>query len=846
MVCGHKDKPPDVPIKAMMEEDSKVDDVPDLGMVDLIGLGLVRRPLLLLLLMNMLVWNCRGTGMRSFPSLMKDLCRKHKFDFLALVETRQSGLNAELICRKLGFLNWSREEAEGYSGGIWCFWDQVKFQVQRVDYGKQFMNLRISEPGHMDWNRMTSPWCIAGDFNAYLFSHEKRGGTPGRVNGDAGFFEFMEDSGLLDLGFSGNKFTWKGGDVEVKLDRVIANLEWRRRFGDASVTHLAKLKSDHTPLWIRMGRVGNCNLNSRPFRFLAACLIHEDFERLMGVAWKRSESWSNTISEFTNALNDWNMNVFWNIFSWKRRLLARLQGIKDKLGNGGSLRLLDTKREVWKEYEEVLFQEEIHDSTIIRRRRNKIDSLMNEAGDWVYEDAELKKIVVDYYCDLYKEEVPDYAPAAVDSGFPGLSDREVRMLGSNVGAEEVKNVVFHIGDLKAPGPDGLQALFYKSQWRVVGDDVFRLVANIFYNPEKIGEINHTLLVLIPKVKVLRAKYKYGEDLVPVVNKQRSSSNLWKVVVDCWDKDMLELKVVDYVDRNGCWDATGLSKVLPDYVIKKILAVLVPCDVLCNDFLCWSLTGNGNFLVKSAYEGISRTDQDDGWHDWMKIWKWRGPQKVKTFMWLAAKERLLTNQVRWRRGSKLMWRRLVHPRYWGEFFQLSITDWIGRNLSKKWGVCNEDWDIMFGIYAWLIWCWRNDEVVGDRKYVGIDKVLAIIWRTREVPPDLGWVKLNVDGMGNEASKVAGCGGVCGGVEADFLRGFVQNLGDCNVLSAELWAILSGLRLLWNGGYKKVMVDSDSMDAVRLINDAGSAGSCNNALVNRIVNFLKLDGMLIWCM
>ena len=53
-----------------------------------------------------------------------------------------------------------------------------------------------------------------------------------------------------------------------------------------------------------------------------------------------------------------------------------------------------------------------------------------------------------------------------------------------------------MGALKAPG-DGLNALFYQSQWDVVGNSVIYMVKN-FFDPQKISKINETLIVLIPK------------------------------------------------------------------------------------------------------------------------------------------------------------------------------------------------------------------------------------------------------------------------------------------------------------------------------------------------------------
>ncbi|MCI14768.1 ribonuclease H protein, partial [Trifolium medium] len=54
--------------------------------------------------------------------------------------------------------------------------------------------------------------------------------------------------------------------------------------------------------------------------------------------------------------------------------------------------------------------------------------------------------------------------------------------------------------LKAPGPDGLPAMFYQKYWHIVGDDVQNLVLGILNNNGQTPDINKTFLVLIPKGK----------------------------------------------------------------------------------------------------------------------------------------------------------------------------------------------------------------------------------------------------------------------------------------------------------------------------------------------------------
>lgn len=55
-----------------------------------------------------------------------------------------------------------------------------------------------------------------------------------------------------------------------------------------------------------------------------------------------------------------------------------------------------------------------------------------------------------------------------------------------------------MGGFKAPGPDGFQAIFFQNQWQVVGKTFCEMVQKIFEEPDRIVEVNGTLITLIPK------------------------------------------------------------------------------------------------------------------------------------------------------------------------------------------------------------------------------------------------------------------------------------------------------------------------------------------------------------
>ncbi|XP_028784169.1 uncharacterized protein LOC114740215 [Neltuma alba] len=190
-----------------------------------------------------LFWNCRGTGSKSLPGLIKEIRKRYAIDFLALFETKCSGSQAHSCCQKLGFDSHHVMDANGRSGGSEEFFvTSIYASTNKIKRRQLWDELKHLKP------RNDIPWFLGGDFNATLFLNERRSTATNPTCVDKDFMRWYEDLELNDLGCNGPLYTWKREGCESHLDRIVANNPFKETYIDASVKHLPWFNSDHRPV----------------------------------------------------------------------------------------------------------------------------------------------------------------------------------------------------------------------------------------------------------------------------------------------------------------------------------------------------------------------------------------------------------------------------------------------------------------------------------------------------------------------------------------------------------------------------------------------------------------------
>ena len=183
--------------------------------------------------MNVLVWNCKGEMKPLFRKTVMDLVDWHNPIVMVITETRLSGARANEIIETLQFDGAVVTDTVGFASGIWLLWHSDLVQVEAlastdqeihaiVLVRSQTLNWLISaiyasprfEDRYILWENLKMlanihdlPWALMGDFNKVLSEEEKSGGNHISQRRVRAIQDYMDTCHMLDVGFSGPKFT---------------------------------------------------------------------------------------------------------------------------------------------------------------------------------------------------------------------------------------------------------------------------------------------------------------------------------------------------------------------------------------------------------------------------------------------------------------------------------------------------------------------------------------------------------------------------------------------------------------------------------------------------------------
>ncbi|XP_071676641.1 uncharacterized protein [Lolium perenne] len=297
------------------------------------------------------------------------------------------------------------------------------------------------------------------------------------------------------------------------------------------------MKSDHRSILLETERLAILSNASGPKRFEAKWLKEEGFRDVVANAWTQAAvdlpdgGVLERLAHMHASLHAWDSDI---LRQPKRRLKSAQRKLKRAMAgpltaeNEVIAKEQAALIELLLEHDEVHWMQRsranwlqygdrntnfFHQYASARRKKNLIKKLKNN-NEWVEGTAAQKPIILDYFSNLFTSEVHHVDPEFFDKIQPKVTPLMNDGLLAPFTAEEVKKAAFAIGDLKAPGPDGLHAIFYKRFWSICGESITSEILQALNTGVIPAGWNDTMIVLIPKVDNPESVTQYRPVLDP--------------------------------------------------------------------------------------------------------------------------------------------------------------------------------------------------------------------------------------------------------------------------------------------------------------------------------------------
>jgi hypothetical protein len=468
--------------------------------------------------MSILSWNCRGLGNRRAVRDLHQMVKEKRPVLVFLMETKLCNKRAEFIRIKLQFDYMFVVDCVGRSGGLILLWNSHT-NVVIQNYSRRHVNAIITldkngSPwkfsgfyGHPveakrneSWQLLRflsglspCPWLCMGDFNEVVNLSEIKGKTIRHRRQMENFQKTLEECQLCDLGFKGPKYTWingRDGDdfIKERLDRAVANVNWRMMFEDMEVQVMARRSSDHHPILLNL--VNNKKLakgKKRLFRMEASWSKQAEFAEVIKNSWtarcQRGDPWI-TVQEKMKRCQK-------TIQVWVKKVVhATEESIREK---SRALEMIQTEErgqakeeevQLKNEIENLLEQEEVkwkqrakedwlrhgdrntkyfHACATQKRRHKVVDQIRNAEDRLCSTPEAVEAAFVNYYTNLFTSTIPHNVESCIFA-IDGKVTKEMNAkLIASFTVEEIKQALDQLAPFKAPGPDGFTVEFYQQQ-----------------------------------------------------------------------------------------------------------------------------------------------------------------------------------------------------------------------------------------------------------------------------------------------------------------------------------------------------------------------------------------------
>ena len=133
------------------------------------------------------------------------------------------------------------------------------------------------------------------------------------------------------------------------------------------------------------------------------------------------------------------------------------------------------------------------------RKQNTILGIWDSRGRWCDGKDSITQAAIDYFNNIYASASPLGIDEIIDAIPTWVTEEMNENLNRSFTREEVAIPLKQIHPIKAPGPDGMSAIFYQKYWSIVGCSITNMVLNVLNNNLSMACLNKTNTALIPKV-----------------------------------------------------------------------------------------------------------------------------------------------------------------------------------------------------------------------------------------------------------------------------------------------------------------------------------------------------------
>ncbi|XP_074369753.1 uncharacterized protein LOC141711250 [Apium graveolens] len=268
-------------------------------------------------------------------------------------------------------------------------------------------------------------WCILGDFNDIMFAHEKNGGRPHPSVLLEGFSNTVNECGLIEISSSGSAYTWERSRgtvrwIQEKLDRGLANHEWRNMFSTAEVRVLEVSTSDHLPLYLELNRT-MYTPKVRCFKFENVWIREDECKKVIQESWGYVEGRSimEKMEYCCLKLEEWGGGKVKEMRLQIQECINNMKKFRSRRDGYGVtkyneareefLKLLEKQEVYWKQRSKQFWLREgdhntkfFHKFALGRRKRNQVTKLKDSNGEWKEDKDGVRKVIIDYFSELFQ------------------------------------------------------------------------------------------------------------------------------------------------------------------------------------------------------------------------------------------------------------------------------------------------------------------------------------------------------------------------------------------------------------------------------------------------------------